>query len=151
MLDLGANLIDHYRWDEKWTGWVGSIKQNPLQMFRGTVTTHNPLRAAVSWNFHKIVQLLLAKGADPRHGEKCEEFTPLHNAVQRVYERVAQILLDHGANIDTGRCSPLDLAVRHWNLLMARFLLERGAALKVKLQTGRHSLQLLHREDTSRW
>lgn len=105
MLDLGTNA----RWDDN--------------------EDESPLLLAASQNFHNIVQLLLARGADPNMGGKYEQETPLYEAVRRGHERVAKTLLDHGANINAGFFNPLDAAVRSGTLHMVRLLLERGAAL----------------------
>lgn len=109
MLDLGTILNDRYRWDGN-----------------GVET---PLRVAASHNFHKIVQLLLERGADPNKGGEVEHWTPLYAAIHGGHERIAQTLLDHGADINAGLRTPLYVAVWRGNLRMVRFLLDRGAAL----------------------
>lgn len=122
MLDLGTSLNDLYKWDgSKWDGKQldGSVDESPLEV-------------AATYNFHKIVQLLLARGADPNKGGEFGDL-PLCSAVQGDHERVAQMLLDHGADINAGRFnSPLEGAVKRGSLHMVRFLLERGAALNTK-------------------
>lgn len=129
MLDLDTNLNDVYRGEEH--EWVGSVAKSPL-------------RIAASHNFHNIVQLLLANGADPNKipdtymDDEYADTTPLHDAVQGGYERVAQTLLDHGADINAGKFhSPLDVAVRRGTLEMVRFLLERGASLDTETQASK--------------
>ncbi|MCJ1267414.1 hypothetical protein MMC22_007299 [Lobaria immixta] len=116
ILDLGTNLNDHYRWD-------GSGDETPL-------------RVAACHNFHKIVQLLLERGADPNKGGKVERWTPLYDAIHGGHERIAQTLLDYGADINAGLRTPLDAAVRRGNLHMVRFLLDRGAALDTEMQAS---------------
>ncbi|MCJ1428260.1 hypothetical protein MMC29_006169 [Sticta canariensis] len=96
----------------------------------------SPLRVAAFHNFHEIVQFLLARGADPNWGGGCRTAdlaTPLYDAVRGGHERVAQMLLDHGADINAGLRSPLNIAVRRGNLDMVRFLLERGAELDTEM------------------
>ncbi|MCJ1268847.1 hypothetical protein MMC22_008735 [Lobaria immixta] len=112
MLDLGTKPNDRYSGGE------------------------SPLRVAASHNFHKIVQLLLASGADPDKGGVDERWTPLYDAVRGGHERVAQMLLDHGADINAGWYTPLHIAVKRGNLHMGCFLLERGAKLDIGWHTS---------------
>jgi len=82
-----------------------------------------------------ITKLLLEKGADVNFAGECD-WTPLH-CVAEWWEFVAQaqILLDHGANInakDHEGNTPLDLAIDRKRNDMIKALIERGAKTAVQ-------------------
>lgn len=104
---------------------MGSVKKNLF--WDGAA--HSPLWCAAFYNIHKIVQLLLAKGADPNYRQLSDPSTPLCAAVYRGNEQIVQTLLDHGADINAGKITPLFTAVRRCDLHMVRFLFESGAAI----------------------
>lgn len=129
MLDLGSNLNALYCLDEVRSRWFGSLDRNSHRI----AESHNPLRDAASHHFHKIVQLLLARGGNPNHSEAFEDCTPLYDAVQGRSGRVSQTLLDHGADINGERFHNfLEVAVRRGSLHVVNSLLERGASLDTK-------------------
>jgi len=74
------------------------------------------------------VRLLLARGANQHHRHRHHPYNgPIHEAAKTGHERVAQILLDHGADINGGWPAPLAAAAFNGKAHMVRFLLDRGA------------------------
>ncbi|KAL4994953.1 ankyrin repeat-containing domain protein [Aspergillus recurvatus] len=135
------------------------------------------LHAAVVGAETEIVQILLANGADvnatawilnsssdyPGQGTMDNTdmewaITPLHLAVLRNHETMAQILIDNGADLNSilmvgdderqshkHRLTPLHIAAKHGHLTLTRLLLELGAsdnivdgktALQMAIQAG---------------
>lgn len=95
---------------------------------------HSPLALAASRGFDEIVKILLAKGASPDGPVLLvETTTPLCEAVKGGYERVAQTLLRHGADINAGYPSPLFIAAKYGHDHVVRLLLESGALLDQEL------------------
>lgn len=89
-----------------------------------------PLICAAEGKHEAIVNFLLMNGADA-NAEDDFGWKPLHRAlVNRGGERVAQMLLTHGANVDA-RCvymkTPLHHAIEKSNDPMVSFLLNAGA------------------------
>ena len=83
-----------------------------------------------SWHGrHEAVQLLLARGANPRGADR-EGNTPLHHAARSVDATVARYLCTAGAQCDVlnqdGYC-PLALAASLGNISVMECLLEHGA------------------------
>jgi ankyrin repeat protein len=79
---------------------------------------------------HEVVQVLLAGGANIRLRRKWEG-TPLHDAARRGLIHVAELLISHGADVNSkedyeGR-TPLHLAAGNNQLRMVDYLLSRGA------------------------
>jgi len=71
--------------------------------------------------------------------------TPLHVAVQEDKMVVAQILIEHGAQIETkdneGR-TPLHLAALGGNLDMVKFLKKNGASHEARDNSGKYPIDL---------
>ncbi|KAF6198752.1 hypothetical protein GE061_006774 [Apolygus lucorum] len=75
--------------------------------------------------------------------QKCLQ-TPLQIAVQRGYEKISDLLITHGADINMpcntvlgGNYTPLHLACSYGHLGIVKRLLKRGADLEVKTLEGR--------------
>lgn len=88
-----------------------------------------PIQRAVAGGHYRIVQLLLAGGAsqvEGRHG------TLLHQAAWRGFVKVAQVLIDHGADIDACRPTPIAVAASCGHVDMVQFLIEKGANLPLE-------------------
>ena len=94
----------------------------------------NVLKYAASQGSQNIVNLLLARGANPDGVGIRAILNPLNEAVNGKNMEVAQTLLDHDADINAGYGSRLHIAALQGNLHMLRFLLKRGAALETESQ-----------------
>ena len=90
-----------------------------------------PLHYASFLGMHDIVEFLIvehSQDVSARGFDKKE--TPLHVALRQGHVDVAQLLLEHGADIeaqDDDKCTPLLLASQCGDVEVARILLERGA------------------------
>jgi ankyrin len=95
-----------------------------------------PLHLASYFGNIEIVRLLLNHGADPEAAEGNMGEKPLHRVARGEYKsqedgvRVAQLLLERGANVNTQRKdhqTPLHLASYFGNIEIVRLLLNHGA------------------------
>ena len=90
-----------------------------------------PLHYASFFGMHDIVKFLIVEHSQDvgaRGFDKKE--TPLHVALRQGNVDVAQLLLEHGADVeaqDDDKCTPLLLASQCGHVEVARILLERGA------------------------
>jgi ankyrin repeat protein len=104
---------------------------------------YTPLHMAIfSINHKKIVQMLLAKGADV-NARAASGATPLYFAVMRDQKDDAQLLLDHGANVnlaDAYQNSILDVALHMQYGSLIELLVIKGA--DVNFQDGSRSRPL---------
>jgi ankyrin repeat protein len=89
------------------------------------------LEGASKKGYEGIVRLLLARGAKLRPRQRAN---PLIQAIRGGWLRIAQILIDHGAEVnpfptikDPNPLSPLLTAVEHGRAEMLQLLLENGA------------------------
>jgi ankyrin repeat protein len=71
------------------------------------------------------VRLLLARGAN-QHYEPLYN-GPIHEAAKLGHERIARIIVDHGADINGGWPAPLAAAAFLGQAHMVRFFLNMGA------------------------
>ena len=94
------------------------------------------LYIAISRCDEEFVQLLLAKGASPDGLGVHDLLSPLYCAVYQRHRGIAELLLDHGADINAGRETPLYAAAKSGVFETVRLLLERGAALDTDHQEG---------------
>jgi ankyrin repeat protein len=96
----------------------------------GAQNGYTPLHMAIfSVNHKKIVQMLVAKGADV-NAQASSGATPLYFAVMRDQKDDAQFLLDHGANAnlaDAYQNSILDVALHMQYGSMVELLVAKGA------------------------
>ena len=128
------------------------------------ITQSRPISWAVNANRRDIVVYLLEHGADPNPIDK-EPNPVLHTIVSRQDTFLVEELISHGANPnvqDYNRYSPIEIALGHGNLTIAKILHSAGASLD--LHTINHvprdpfsALPLLHRAaaqqngDAVRW
>jgi uncharacterized protein len=110
---------------------------------RSDSTGYTPLHLAMfSVNHKKIVQMLVAKGADV-NAQASSGATPLYFAVIRDQKDDAQLLLDKGANVnlaDAYQNSILDVALHMQFGSMVELLVAKGA--DVNFQDGGRSRPL---------
>ena len=91
----------------------------------------DPLKIAASFGRLESVKLLLDHGAPLQRPEEEDQVwnprsTALALAVSHGYLQVSELLVERGAEINTGICSPLGNACSEGQSHMVRFLLERG-------------------------
>ncbi len=104
-----------------------------------------PLEMAASSNKKSVVEVLLAKGADPNKAENQNSikagYTPLHAAASDGLLDIASLLLDHGAKVNpltSEGATPLDLAE---GATTAELLLTHGAQIGGYSEDGETRLQ----------
>ena len=100
-------------------------------------------------NHKNVIQLLLARGADPDLGNQ-SGWTPLHEAAWSGNRDVMQLLLDRGANPNgaaKGGLTPLHIAARWCNKDTAQFLLNAGAEPNRENNSGETPLTLARQHD----
>lgn len=95
-----------------------------------------------AWIGHdKIVELLLARGADPRAvATNGTDLEPLNSAAAGGHTVIAHLLLDRGADVDApqhGGITPLHSAAARNDLAMVTLLLGRGADPAAVTDDGR--------------
>lgn len=94
-----------------------------------------PLHLAVLKGLDKIVELLLARGADKNAQAGDGLYTPLHFAVLRGHKEVVKLLLDSMADMETANedgQTPLQLAAMYGHEEIVSMLLNAGANMDVQ-------------------
>ncbi len=108
-------------------------------------TTDDELIEAARDGDVQAVRALLARGVDP-NAATGDGMTALHWAAERNQPRVARVLLEAGATVDSGTrigaYTPLHLASRRGNSEMVRALLDAGADVHAK--TANSGVTALH-------
>ncbi|MDQ6696106.1 MAG: ankyrin repeat domain-containing protein [Actinomycetota bacterium] len=105
-----------------------------------------PLHLAAFFGKPKIVELLLARSANPdAHATNGSALRPLNSAAAAGHHSIAHLLLDHGAEVDprqTGGFTPLHSAAHNGDAVMVHLLLERGADPGALADDGRTAADL---------
>jgi ankyrin repeat protein len=128
-------------------GGITTVK-NLLSNDRSSINFRNnksltPLLVAVSNLNFDISNLLLKYGADPNISRPSDGNSPLHLAAENGLPWLGEILLDHGAKIDTVNrdgATPLILAVQWQHRDFATMLIRRGADLAITDREGKTAL-----------
>jgi ankyrin repeat protein len=143
LLDAGAdpnkkNNYGAFGPTELWQEFAGAnTHRDPVVLLNvhgdqvtGVVNGYTPLHLAIfSINHKKIVQMLVAKGANV-NDQAASGATPLYFAVLRGQKDDAEFLLDHGANPnlpDAYTTSILDVALHMNYSSMVELLVNKGA------------------------
>jgi ankyrin repeat protein len=113
-----------------------------------------PLHLAAFFGHQKVVELLLARGADvAAQSTNPNANTPLHAALAANHKMVAGLLIGHGADVnaaDGGGWRPLHLAAANNNLDALKTLIAQGADVRATNREGLTAMQLAdqkgHRE-----
>ncbi|HTK30174.1 MAG TPA: ankyrin repeat domain-containing protein [Vicinamibacterales bacterium] len=105
-----------------------------------------PLHLAAFFGHGKIVELLLARGADvSARSINDNANTPLHAALAGNHKFVAGLLLGHGADIDAadaGGWRPLHIAAANNNIDAMKALIAQGADVHATNREGKAALTL---------
>jgi ankyrin repeat protein len=125
---------------------------NPNTLAHPVLNCCTPLDAAVKYGHEEVVRLLLARGANQRAHRMAR---PLIHAARNGWLRIAQILIDDGAEVNpVGKGiheTPLIAAVKRGRADMVQLLLENGAELNADPAIGQeaYSYAALHRDTTT--
>ncbi|KAL1837675.1 hypothetical protein VTJ49DRAFT_3525 [Mycothermus thermophilus] len=93
------HLLAGYHWEVPAYVMEHLINRDPALVDTPDTSSHTPLAYAADRGHAKLVELFLARGADPTSGKGSDDgFTPLHRAVQ--YDRVAVVRLLLAAGVD---------------------------------------------------
>ena len=98
------------------------------------IHTYPRIAQAVIMGQHKVVKKLLASGEDPdRSTLSYMSFTPLHWAIAHSRLKIAEMLLEAGADIEAhhaGGQTPLHQAIIRGDLEAVQFLIDHGANIE---------------------
>jgi ankyrin repeat protein len=121
------------------------LKVNPQLIHAKDKWGEEPLHKAAEWGHIKIVQFLIAKGADISATSYSEEWTTLFWAIRSGHKDVAELLISKGANIDARKLynlTPLQWAADRGRKDMVEFLIDKGADINAKTDLGSTPLHL---------
>jgi ankyrin repeat protein len=98
------------------------------------------LHAAAFGGHKRVVELLLAHGANIEVKDDNEGVSPLHVATMNGHRDVVELLLSRGAAVSAatehGNVVPLCIAAERGDVEMMRLLLSHGAQVNVRVRTG---------------
>src|SRR5438094_2176056 len=122
------------------------IAESPAGVNGYSADGWTPLHLAAFFGHAKIVELLLAHGADVTARSKNPNAnTPLHAALAANQKMAAGLLIGHGADLnaaDAGGWRPLHLAAANNNLDSMRTLIAQGADVNARNKDGLTPLAL---------
>ena len=98
-----------------------------------------------------LVKLLLDKGADPNiPSNNPFKVTPLHSACAISSIPIAELLLEHGADVNAKQMqgvTPLHSAAHHGQTQMVKLLIDKGADINAKMDNGQTPLSMASGKD----
>lgn len=106
------------------------------------IGNRTPLHQAAFGGAHRVVALLIDRGADVNARTEFD-WVPLHYAAASESGKIAELLIDNGANLDIANddgLTPLHFAVDFGNVQMVRLLLAGGANVNTRDREGRTPL-----------
>lgn len=117
------------------------IKEDPTLVNAYSVDGFTPLGLAAFFGHPKIVDVLLAAGAEVNAASReTMKMTPLASALAAQQNDIARTLIEHGADVNAkaeNDLSPLHTAAARGNLELATLLLDRGADLNAITKDGK--------------
>src|SRR5215217_8403687 len=130
------------------------IADNPLAIAEYSADGWTPLHLAAFFGHAKIVEMLLAAGADVRaRSHNANANTPLHAALAANHKFVAGLLIGSGSDLDAPDANgwhPLHLAAANNNLETIKVLIAQGADAALANREGLTPLSIAqeknHRE-----
>ena len=121
------------------------LEQDPSLLQSKTEEGKSPLHMATGWGKCDIVEYLISVGADI-NARNNNGGTPIHVAASQNQPDCARILISHGANVNDirtlGKMTPLLIAVYKSNYEVAKVLLELGADIDAKTESGENALMI---------
>ncbi|KAG7460709.1 hypothetical protein MATL_G00201650 [Megalops atlanticus] len=154
--DQEGNTPLHVACDQGWGECAGEMtsQMSPrqvaavveIQNWRGLTCLH----LATLRRNHRMVKLLMKKGANLNVPEGTSGKTPLHMAVELHDVAMVKLLLNKGANVDAAMfngCTPLHLAVGRRDAAMAQVLCQSGADKMLKNMEDETPLDLADGND----
>ena len=122
------------------------IEDNELSVVGFSNDGWTPLHLASYFGHHKIVELLLTRGADARiRSQNPNRNTPLHAALAGNHKFVAGLLMGAGADVNAADASgwrPLHIAAANNNLDAMKTLIHQGADVAATNNDGKTALTL---------
>ena len=109
--------------------------------------SHSRLCTAASLGLLKVVEILIAQGADVNQEKVAGPITALHHAVVREHEGIVALLLEEGADPNLSPkegiiCAPLYIAARLGSEYIVKLLVDRGADVMWKSYMGETPLNI---------
>lgn len=127
------------------------LADHPLLVNSVSPDGFSPLGLAAFFGREDVASQLLAQGADVNAvSQNAMGVQPLHSAVAGNHARLAEALIEAGANVNAtqhGGFTPLMGAAQNGNAELVAFLLERGADATARTEDGRSAYALAAEEN----